>query len=65
MDGDVLFIINLLRTFGGFDPLVRKIKPFGSFVRNLNDIKLFFPAVSHGGKICKLIKTFLLIIGSI
>lgn len=38
-------------TFGGFDPVVKKIKPLGSLVRNLNEIRLVFPAVSHGGRI--------------
>lgn len=42
----------MLITFPGFVPIVNMIKPFGSFVRNLNDIELCLP-VSHGGSICK------------
>lgn len=41
-------------TFGGFVPVVINIKPFGSFVLNLNDIKLCLP-VSQGGRIYKYI----------
>lgn len=37
-------------TFPGFVPIVNSIRPFGSFVRNLNEMELCLP-VSHGGKI--------------
>lgn len=43
----------IIFTFGGLVPVVRNIKPFGSFVRNLKDIKLCLPVVSHGGRIWK------------
>lgn len=43
-------------TLGGFAPMLNRIKPFGSFVRNLNDIVPVFTA-SHFGNICEI--TFL------
>lgn len=47
------FECKIIFTFGGLVPVVRNIKPFGSFVRNLKDIKLCLPVVSHGGRIWK------------
>lgn len=38
-------------TRGGFAPMLNNSMPFGSFVRNLNDIVPVFTA-SHFGRIC-------------
>lgn len=45
-----LLILRILLTFPGFDAVVIRIKPLGSFVRNLNEIIPCLP-VSQGGNI--------------
>lgn len=38
-------------TLGGLAPMLKRMRPFGSFVRNLNDMVPVFTA-SHFGRIC-------------